>query len=302
MIAGHRRHAALTALTQAGVNGYDTIACEVREGLSEAEAYALMLTENVQRVPLEPIQAARALRLLLDINEQLDAGGLARSLGLKPAWVQTHLKLLDLPQDVQDQLEAGDLSVTIADLLRKGHATGRLDEDKVRDIAAKVASGEITTAEARKAAAPPPKPNTPAPTTVRAGEAELEASGEWDRIGPSGAVASGVIRPTTPLTGESPRPLESSAQALPRAERAAMSEAAPQRASSGAVELSPEERLDTYLLGRALREWADDAYLDQLGIDRVQTEAYAEALSFDERIGAIRQLSFALLQADLVPA
>ncbi|MEO6867552.1 MAG: ParB N-terminal domain-containing protein, partial [Gaiellales bacterium] len=104
LVAGHRRHAALTALADAGLEEFAEAPCEVREGLSEADAYALMLTENVQRVPLEPIQAARALRLLLDLNEGMDAATLSRSLGLRPAWATIHLKLLDLPQEVQDRL------------------------------------------------------------------------------------------------------------------------------------------------------------------------------------------------------
>src|SRR5690606_34201175 len=47
LVAGHRRHAALTALLDAGLEEFAHAPCEVREGLSEAEAYALMLTENV---------------------------------------------------------------------------------------------------------------------------------------------------------------------------------------------------------------------------------------------------------------
>jgi len=163
LIAGHRRHAALTALTDAGIEGFDAVLCEVREGLSVAEAYAVMLTENVQRVALEPVQAARALRLLLDLNENMDAATLARSLGLSPKWTQKHLKLLDLPREVQDRIEAGDLSVTIADLLRRGQSTGRIDEERMVELATKVASGEITTAHARAEAGPPKAPNTVAP-------------------------------------------------------------------------------------------------------------------------------------------
>lgn len=295
LIAGHRRHSALTALTDAGVNGFDAAACEIRAGLSEAEAYALMLTENVQRVPLEPIQAARALRLLLDLNGEMDAATLARSLGLRPAWVQTHLKLLDLPQDVQDRIEAGDLSVTIADLLRRGQAKGRLDEDKVREIAAKVASGEITTAEAKAAAAPPKRPNTQAPKTVSALEHELrdeDPSEQWQRIGPSGDVGVGVDRPATPLSGHAPE-LGTTREPLARAAR---SENGPAQSDAGSLDVPLEERLDAYLLGRALREWATDDYLDTIGIDRVQCESWSQALEFEERIGAIRRLSYHLLQ------
>lgn len=311
LIAGHRRHAALGALVDAGVEGYEHVPCEVHADLSVAEAYAMMLTENVQRVPLEPIQAARALRLLLDLNDQMDAATLARSLGMRPAWVQTHLKLLDLPQDVQDRIEAGDLSVTIADLLRRGQSTGRINEEKMVELAQKVANGEITTAQAKAEAGPPPKPHTEAPKTVKMGPdgrpmADAEPAA-WKNTEPRtirDADGGRIERPATPLsTGTSsppPAPMPADTVFAESAKATAIAAAS----SDPIPELPMEEQLDVYLLGRALTEWASDDYLEELGIDRVQCEAYADALDFDERIGAIRHLSYVLMQADraLVPA
>ncbi|MCW2923198.1 MAG: ParB domain protein nuclease [Thermoleophilia bacterium] len=297
LVAGHRRHAALTALADAGVDEFGEVACEVREGLSEAEAYALMLTENVQRVPLEPMQAARALRLLLDLNPELDAASLARSLGLRPGWATTHLKLLDLPREVLDRLEDGDLSVTIADLLRRGQSTGRIDEAKVKDLAAKVASGEITTAQVRKEAGPPPKPNTVAPRTVATGPdgRPLEESATWQSLGAASAKGEDFARPATPLTGDARQNPYSSGDALTPARAAASAQDAP----IGSAPVVPyEDRLDAYLLGRALEQWATDDYLDEIGIDRVQAASYAAMLGFEERIAAIRHLSATLMEAD----
>lgn len=299
LVAGHRRYAALRALDDAGVDGHEAAACEVREGLSEAEAYALMLTENVQRVPLEAIQAARALRLLLDLNEGMDAATLARSLGLRPAWAQTHIKLLDLPQEVQDRVEAGDLSVTVADLLRKGQSAGRIDEQRVKDLASQVASGAITSTEARAQAGPPPRPNTVPPKTVMMGPdgRPMEPPANWRQPMPRDHNGNEMPRPATPLTGTtSPPPAP-----MPGGQ---VLEAAAAIRTSGveAPFVTHEERLDIYLYGRALIEWADDEYLDDLGIDRVQCEAYSEALEFEERIGAIRHLSHTLMAAARVPA
>ncbi|MBC7461612.1 MAG: ParB N-terminal domain-containing protein [Thermoleophilia bacterium] len=286
LIAGHRRLAALNALLDAGVLHFNAATCEVREGLSEAEYYALMLTENVQRVPLEPVQAARALRLLLDLNEELDASQLAKSLGLKAAWAQTHLKLLDLPAEVLERVEAGDLSVTIADLLRKGQTAGRIDETRMIDLAAKVASGEITKAQVRTEAGPPK--NTQAPRTVAMGAdgtpVERDADGSWgEPVMRSGSELDRTPRPATPLSGPSPRAMSKEfADELDQAPAIA--------------ELPIEEQLDVYLLGRVLREWGTDDYLDTLGIDRTQCEAYASALDFEERIGAIRHASWVLME------
>lgn len=302
LVAGHRRHAALTALSEAEIEGFDAAPCEVREGLSEAEAYALMLTENVQRVPLEPIQAARALRLLLDLNEGMDAATLARSLGLRPKWATKHLKLLDLPQEVQDRLEAGDLSVTIADLLRTGQATGRINEEQVKEIAQKVASGEITSAQARDVAGPPPKPNTQAPKTVALGpdgRPVEEQDSTWTDLSHA-SVAGDFARPATPLSGTGENPY-AAGEVIPRQPGMKPAEAA--KAVSGpkpakAPVIPWEDRLDAYLLGRALREWAPDGYLDELGIDRVQAETYAMMLGFEERIAAIRHVSATLMELE----
>jgi hypothetical protein len=52
------------------------------------------------------------------------------------------------------------------------------------------------------------------------------------------------------------------------------------------------------LLGRALNEWADDDYLDSIGIDRVQAQAYATVLGFEERVHAIRHLAAHLLERE----
>lgn len=295
LVAGHRRHAALGALVDAGLDDHAVAPCEVREGLSEAEAYALMLTENVQRVPLEPVQAARALRLLLDLNEGMDAATLARSLGLRPAWATLHLKLLDLPQEIQDRLEAGDLSVTIADLLRRGQSTGRIDEAKAKDLAKQVASGEITTAQVRAEAGPPPKPNTQAPKTVTAGD-----DGTWQAMSDSAARGGDPLaRPATPLTpSENPYARGEALEPVP-VNREAAAKAREATATPSSAPIIPwEDRLDAYLLGRALREWADDDYLDALGIDRVQSDAYAMMLGFEERIAAIRHVSATLMEQD----
>lgn len=294
LVAGHRRLAALRALVDAGVDGFSCVQCEVREDLSQAEAYALMLTENVQRVPLEPIQAARALRLLLDLNPDLDAATLARSLGLRPTWTQTHLKLLDLPREVQDRIDAGDLSVTIADLLRRGHAAGRLDEQAVVDLATRRAAGAISAAQVRQEAGPPRTPNTAPPRTVRAGEGAGPDGpfAGWDSPSNAFFMDDRVPRPPTPLTAPSRSAADARAAAAPGAAR-----------SERVADDTPvEDRLDAYLLGRALVEWADDGYLDSLGIDRSQAQTWAQVLEFEERIAAIRQLSSALMRAERASA
>ena len=267
----------------------------MRDGLSEAEVYALMLTENVQRVPLEPIQAARALRLLLDLNEDMTAASLARWLGLRPAWAQLHLKLLDLPQEVQDRVEAGDLSVTIADILRRAQSTGRIDEDRVLDLAAKAARGEITSTQVKAEAGPP---KTIAPKTVQMGQDgkplvpdPKPASAKLDRL-PGEARESKDWAAPSETTGAA----RLSPPSHPGADRMAEVEEQEHVPVAKATGDELADQLDSYLLGRALREWADDDYLDHLGIDRTQVETYASALNPVERVMALRHLSLVLME------
>lgn len=312
LVAGHRRYAALSSLSEAGIDEHDPVRCEIREGLSEAETYALMLTENVQRVPLEPIQAARALRLLLDLNEDMTVASLARWLGLRPAWAQLHLKLLDLPDEVQARVESGDLSITIADLLRRAQSTGRLDEDKVLDLAAKAARGEITSAQVKAEAGPPRQPNTLAPKTVQLGPdgKPVEPAAAFDPRSVDGGRPATVPRvdaepwpeASWPKIAETTGAARLSAPAHPGDERMARAQEQTRERRSpdeaGTLGDALAARLDSYLLGRALADWADDEYLADLGIDREQTEAYAAALSADERVMALRHLSLVLVRAE----
>jgi len=83
-------------------------------------------------------------------------------------------------------------------------------------------------------------------------------------------------RPATPLSNNTSTPPQSPMPAGPIVAAADGSVAT----TVFGAEVPLEDRLDIYLLGRALTEWADDDYLELLGIDRVQTEAYAAVLDF----------------------
>lgn len=64
------------------------------------------IAENDQREPLTPIELARAFALLRD-NFGLKTGEIAEGLGRKPAYVSKHLKLLDMPEPVQELMSDG---------------------------------------------------------------------------------------------------------------------------------------------------------------------------------------------------
>lgn len=166
LVAGHRRHAALVAL------GWETTPVDEIVDLDEDEAFEIQLLENVQRVQLEPMQAARGLRLLMKRREGASAAEVARSIGLSPAWVRRHLKLLELPDEVQQRVAEGDLSLTIADLLRRQTDKGAITSRQAIDLAGQVAQGDMTPAEIRATFGESSGPKAPAPVkgVFRAGD------------------------------------------------------------------------------------------------------------------------------------
>lgn len=187
LVAGHRRHAAILAL------GWETTPVDEIVDIDEDEAFEIQLLENVQRVQLEPIQAARGLRLLMKRREGASAAEVARSIGLSPSWVRRHLKLLELPDEVQQRVTDGDLSLTIADLLRRQTDKGTITSKQAIDLAGQVAQGDMTPAEIRATFGETrgPKASAPVKGVFRPGDGpELRGGGDLDDVGSTGEPAS----------------------------------------------------------------------------------------------------------------
>lgn len=187
LVAGHRRHAALVAL------GWETTPVDEIVDLDEDEAFEIQLLENVQRVQLEPIQAARGLRLLMKRRDGASAAEVARSIGLSPDWVRRHLKLLELPDEVQQRVADGDLSLTIADLLRRQTDKGTITSKQAIDLAGQVAQGDMTPSEIRATFGETRGPKAPAPVkgVYRPGDGpEPRGDGDLDDVGSTADPAS----------------------------------------------------------------------------------------------------------------
>ena len=109
------------------------------------------LVENVQRRDLNPIELAHAFRTLLAAGRTQDEVG--ERVGLDRSTVANHLRLLELPKELQEDVELGTLSV--------GHAKALLSlanperRRLLRDrIAAEALSVRAAEALARTLAAP----------------------------------------------------------------------------------------------------------------------------------------------------
>lgn len=169
LVAGERRWRA------AKLAALDAIPAIVQE-LSDRDALELALTENLLREDLNPLEVAHAYSAL---QEKFDLGHeeIADRLGVNRTTVTNTLRLLRLPQAIQDMIAAGELTA--------GHARALLSMDSpqaqiraaksivekglsVRQVENMVAPREGTAPPAKKAEAPKLDPN------IRAAVLELE--------------------------------------------------------------------------------------------------------------------------------
>jgi len=128
IIAGERRW---RAAQQAGIHEVPVI---VRD-FSDQEALEVGLIENLQRQDLSAIDEAAGYRRLMDeFHHTQDA--LARSLGKSRSHVANTLRLLSLPEKVQEMIEAGDLSA--------GHGRALLNHPDCLALAREVVKKQLS--------------------------------------------------------------------------------------------------------------------------------------------------------------
>jgi len=114
LIAGERR------LRAARMAGLEQVPVMIREG-AEGDGLELSVLENIQRENLNPIEEARAYKEMierLDITQE----DLARRMGKDRSSVANLIRLLQLPREIREDLETGELSA--------GHARALLGLDK----------------------------------------------------------------------------------------------------------------------------------------------------------------------------
>jgi ParB/RepB/Spo0J family partition protein len=289
LVAGHRRHAAVVAL------GWDATPVDEIVDIDEDEAFEIQLLENVQRVQLEPMQAARGLRLLMKRREGATAAQVARSIGLSPTWVRRHLKLLELPDEVQQRVADGDLSLTIADLLRKQTAKGAITSKQAIDFAGQVAQGDLTPAEIRATFGESAGPKAPAQVkgVFRPGDGpEARGSDNWyDEGSTNGDAPSREFVP-----GQRPGGIGGDASAGNDGAPAAWDSSAPRERLAGeASDAQVAAQLDRYLV-----RWLADRQ-KTVG-DAIEPPADLDDLSGADLTAWVRRCAQALMRADKAAA
>lgn len=168
LVAGERRWRA------ARIAGLDRIPAIVRP-VDDRESVEFALAENLVREDLSPIDVAQACACLIEDFGQSHAD-LAARLGRSRPAISNLVRLLELPETVQDMLATG--------VLTEGHGRAILMADGparrtrvAQRAAAEGLSVRATEALARSAAADAPtRRPTPEPTPL--GDAALEAFGE----------------------------------------------------------------------------------------------------------------------------
>lgn len=131
IVAGERRYQA------AKLAGLSEVPVVIRD-IDDDEVFQLALIENLQRSDLSPLEEARGYRQLLD-EKGMTQDELAKTLSKSRSSITNTLRLLDLPQEVQDLLEEGKITA--------GHARAILavpsEEGRIR-LAEKVAEEHLS--------------------------------------------------------------------------------------------------------------------------------------------------------------
>jgi len=139
IISGERRWRATRAA------GLPTIDCFFVEGdVSEPELREQQLVENLLRKDLRPLEEAKAYQSLMELNDW-NGKQVADALRVTASRVSRALALLDLPEAIQKQVEAGTLPKSSA------YEISKLSDDRAQtQLATQAAGGDLSHAETVK--------------------------------------------------------------------------------------------------------------------------------------------------------
>ena len=167
IIAGERRWRA------ARMAGLDEVPVLIKD-VTDEQAAALALIENLQREDLDPIEEAEGCQQLIE-KYGLTQETAAKRLGKSRSSLANTLRLLALPDPVRDQVRTGKLSAGHAKALLGLSDSGRMEE-AARLIEAKGMNVRQAEALCRKLNKPPRAPKTQDPFTRPKVAVELEAA------------------------------------------------------------------------------------------------------------------------------
>jgi len=109
VIIGHRRLAA------AKLAGLETVPCHIALDMPEDEQFAVMMTENMQRVDLTPIEQIEGMQYMLDLG--FSEKQISEKTGFSQKTVKDRLKVSQMNLDKKEWKEAEGRGGTIAEYL-----------------------------------------------------------------------------------------------------------------------------------------------------------------------------------------
>lgn len=142
IVAGERRWRAARML------GREEVPVTIR-AMTDQETMQIALIENLQRENLNPIEEALGYQELMD-QFGMTQEGISKIVGRSRSAVANSLRLLQLPEPIQQYLQEGSITV--------GHAkalAGFTDEEAMLACAARAAEGQLTVRAIEKLAAAP---------------------------------------------------------------------------------------------------------------------------------------------------
>jgi ParB family transcriptional regulator, chromosome partitioning protein len=166
IVAGERRW---RAAQKAGIHSVPVI---IRE-LDDRETLEIAIIENVQRADLNPMEEARAYKMLID-QYSYTQQQLADSIGKSRSHIANTMRLMQLPTSVLSHIETGTLSA--------GHARTLVATENPQDLAERIIKLGLSVRQAedltRERAARPKKKktNTEKDADTRALEASVSAA------------------------------------------------------------------------------------------------------------------------------
>jgi hypothetical protein len=247
------------------------------------------------------VQFARAARAIMAEDPSLTAADVSRLVGAPAAWTRKALALLELPEGVVERVASGDLSITVADLVRRGIARGDVTAQEAEDLVEQRVDGRITGGALKLGVGyVPPKPKDYEQQSRKLDEARWAAKDraeaddaeqrDWEADGAQVRVSRGAAAGGGAGAGDGAGPGRAAPEDGGAADEASL------------ADLTPAD-LDGYLLGLVLDRLAGPAHRAALGLrEEEDAAAYAAALPAGERLRALRQVAAALLAEERRPS
>lgn len=99
--------------------GRESVPCIIRHGVTDEQVLAAQIRANAVRPETTTIEFARQLKRIQDLRPGITLPELAALVNKNPQWVSQQLNLLNLPREVQQWVDRGEIPMMSAYMLAK---------------------------------------------------------------------------------------------------------------------------------------------------------------------------------------